>query len=203
MSRVRCKFAWLTAKDIIPIPYFLSIFLGLSMVILNTVLAADEYSLEIIKSTQELRLKRGEQTLKTFRIAYGMGDKGPKRQLGDNRTPVGFYRILDFNPESNFYYFMQISYPNLLDAWHGYQDEIITSAEFKTIALAFKNHEMPPQNTGLGGYIGIHGVGDNEAERMELHQAINWTKGCIALTNEEINILREYVTKGTPVSIKN
>ena len=180
-----------------------SIILCFTLLTPEILLAEDEYSLEITKSAQELRLKHGEQTLQTFRIAYGKGDNAPKRQLGDNRTPVGFYRILDFRPESKFHYFMQIDYPNLLDAWHGYQDQLISSTEFKQIALAFKNHEMPPQNTRLGGYIGIHGMGENSTEMMKIHQSLNWTEGCIALTNEEITLLRQYVTKGTPVFIKN
>ena len=204
MSCFSCMFKWKFANVMQLLPLVLAtISLCFSIVNPNIVLADDGYSLEIIKSERELRLKRGEQTLRTFRIAYGKGDNGPKRHLGDNRTPVGYYRILDFKPESKFYFFMQIDYPNLLDAWHGYQDQVISSAEFKQIALAFKNHEMPPQNTSLGGYIGIHGVGEDTKERMKIHQSVNWTEGCIALANEEINLLRLYVTKGTPVFIKN
>ena len=183
--------------------FFAGMFLYFSLFTPYIVLAASEYNLEIIKSAQELRLKQGEQIIKTFHIAYGKGDKGRKKYLGDDRTPVGSYRIADFNPASSFYYFMQIDYPNLLDAWHGYQDGIITSSEFKQIALAYRNHQLPPQNTHLGGNIGIHGLGDNAEERLELQKDVNWTRGCIALKNEEINVLRQYVTKGTLVVIKN
>ncbi|MBF8268897.1 MAG: ErfK/YbiS/YcfS/YnhG family protein [Gammaproteobacteria bacterium] len=205
MPNYNCLFNSKSTAAIQLIPRALvSLFLSFSIFTPIIVKADDGYRLEIIKSTQELRLKRGEQTIQTFHIAYGKGDNGPKRHLGDNRTPVGFYRILDFKPESKFFFFMQISYPNLLDAWHGYQDQIISSAEFKQIALAFKNHEMPPQNTKLGGYIGIHGIGeDSTTDRLLIHQSVNWTEGCIALTNEEIDILRQYVTKGTPVFIQN
>jgi len=190
---VEMHFPWLLA----------GIFLHCSLFIPNIVLASGEVNLEIIKSAQELRLKQGDQVIKTFHIAYGKGDKGRKKFLGDDRTPVGSYRIVDFNPASNFYYFMQIDYPNLLDAWHGYQDGVITSTEFKQIAQAYRNHQPPPQNTHLGGNIGIHGLGDNAGERLELQKDVNWTRGCIALMNEEINVLRQYVTKGTVVVIKN
>lgn len=98
---------------------------------------------------------------------------------------------------------MQLNYPNLLDAWHGYKDRLISPSEFRQIAQSYKNQEMPPQDTRLGGYIGIHGVGEITDEKMKIHQAVNWTDGCIALTNEEINLLRKYVTIGTPVIIKN
>ena len=156
-----------------------------------------------MKSTRELILKRGSQPYKTFRISYGKGDNGPKRQRGDNRTPLGEYEIQGFKPDSKFFYFMQINYPNLLDAWHGYKDRLISASEYKEIALSIKNHEMPPQDTRLGGYIGIHGVGETTKEKIKIHQSVNWTDGCIALTNDEINILRRYVTIGTPVIIKN
>jgi murein L,D-transpeptidase YafK len=179
-----------------------SLFLTACLCAAMPVTAMEEYYLEIIKSTSELRLKQGADTLKTYHIAFGKGDAGPKRQLGDNRTPVGFYRILDFRPESKFHFFMQISYPNLLDAWHGYREQLISPAEFKQIALAFRNHELPPQNTRLGGYIGIHGIGD-DTERLKLHAKANWTEGCIAITNDEINDLRQYVIRGTPVYIRN
>jgi len=165
--------------------------------------AGNGFEIEIIKSTQELVLKRGNQPYKTFRIAYGKGNDGPKRQRGDNKTPVGVYRIMQFKADSKFHYFMQLNYPNLLDAWHGYKDRLISPSEFRQIAQSYKNQEMPPQDTRLGGYIGIHGVGEITDEKMKIHQAVNWTDGCIALTNEEINLLRKYVTIGTPVIIKN
>lgn len=165
--------------------------------------AGNGFAIEIIKSAQELILKRGNQPYKTFRIAFGKGSNGPKRQRGDNKTPVGSYRILEFKPDSKFHFFMQLNYPNLLDAWHGYKDRLISPAEFKQIAISVKNHEMPPQDTRLGGYIGIHGVGEITKEKMKIHQSVNWTDGCIALTNEQITFLRKYVTIGTPVVIRN
>jgi murein L,D-transpeptidase YafK len=181
---------------------FLSlIFLYLFLVAPEPATADDEYQLEIIKSARELRIKRGNEIVKTFTIALGRGESGPKRRLGDNRTPTGFYRVLDFNGESQFYFFMQISYPNLLDAWHGYKDQIISSNEFKQIAVAFKDRRMPPQNTRLGGYIGIHGLGVNTDEKI--HQSLNWTEGCIALSNDDMDTLRQFVTLGTPVFILN
>ena len=181
------------------------IFVFLALIIPSQPLfaAGDGFEIEIIKSARELILKRGNQPYKTFRMAYGKGNDGPKRQRGDNKTPVGSYTILGFKPDSKFHFFMQLNYPNLLDAWHGYKDRLISPAEFRQIALSFKNHEMPPQDTRLGGYIGIHGVGEITSEKMKIHHAVNWTDGCIALTNEEINILRKYVTIGTPVIIRN
>ena len=97
---------------------------------------------------------------------------------------------------------MQLDYPNLLDAWYGYKNNVITARQFKQIAFAFKGKQQPPQNTPLGGYIGIHGLGDSTKEKLKIHEAFNWTEGCIALKNSEINALRQYVSIGTRVTIK-
>jgi murein L,D-transpeptidase YafK len=162
----------------------------------------DSYQLEISKSEKELVVKKGDVTVKRFDIALGKGGKGTKQRLGDKKTPIGVYKITDFKADSKFYYFMQIDYPNLLDAWYGYKNNIISAREFKQIAFAFKDKQRPPQNTGLGGYIGIHGLGDSTSKRLKIHETFNWTEGCIALKNNEITALRQYVSIGTRVTIK-
>ncbi len=162
----------------------------------------DGYQVVIYKSGKELVIKKGDVTVRRFDIALGKGGKGTKQRLGDNKTPVGIYKITDFKADSKFHYFMQIDYPNLLDAWYGYKNNVINAREFKNIAFAFKDKRRPPQNTALGGYIGIHGLGESTKERLKIHQAFNWTEGCIAMTNNEINALRHYVSIGTPVTIK-
>lgn len=162
----------------------------------------DEYDIIITKSRQELAIKKGEETIRQFRVAMGMGGGGSKRELGDKKTPVGIYKIIDFKGDSRFHYFMQIDYPNLLDAWYGYKNSIISASEFKQIALAYKTRQKPPQDTRLGGYIGIHGLGDENDEKLQIHKDFNWTNGCIALTNEQINELKQYVAIGTKVIIK-
>lgn len=165
-------------------------------------LFATQYELEINKSKQELLVKESDQIVKRYRIAYGRGGKGTKYKLGDNKTPVGVYKIMDFKPESRFHFFMQLNYPNLLDAWSGYKNETITAKEFDAIASAINEKKPPPQDTILGGYIGIHGLGEENPERLDLHRTSNWTEGCIALTNAEIIELRQYVDIGTKVIIR-
>ena len=160
------------------------------------------YELLIHKRNHELIVKEGEQIIKTFHVATGKGGSGTKRKLGDKKTPLGVYRIMDFKADSKFHFFMQLDYPNLIDAWYGYKNEFITASEFKKIASAFKNRKMPPQDTALGGYIGIHGLGEMNDQKLSIHQDFNWTEGCIALTNDQINELRQYVEIGTPVVIQ-
>ena len=168
----------------------------------TTVIADDKYDIIIIKSQQELDVVRGEKIIRQYHIAYGKGGKGPKRVQGDSKTPVGIYRIINFRDNSNFHYFMHLDYPNLLDAWYGYKNNIITAAEFKEIAKAYNDRQAPPQYTRLGGNIGIHGLGKVYKERLKKHVDFNWTNGCIALTNEQINDLKKYVSIGTKVVIR-
>lgn len=160
------------------------------------------YVLEINKSQEELVVKQGGDVIRRYRAATGRGGEGSKRQVGDKKTPVGVYRIVDFKDDSQFHYFMQIDYPNLLDAWYGYKHEIIDAAEFRAITTALKNNKKPPQNTALGGFIGIHGIGDTSDKKLMIHEAQNWTAGCIALKNDEINELQQFVSIGTKVVIK-
>lgn len=161
-----------------------------------------EYRLEVDKSRSELLVKRDDIVVKRYRAATGRGGQGTKRAKGDRKTPIGVYRIVDFKDDSDFHFFMQIDYPNLLDAWYGYKNELIDASEFRQITTAVKNNQKPPQDTALGGQIGIHGIGEMNNEKREIHIRENWTAGCVALTNDEINELRQYVTIGTPIVIR-
>lgn len=175
---------------------FIIFFLGPSSV------TATEYEIEIVKSKQELAIKDGDEIIKKYRVALGKGGKGTKRKIGDKKTPTGIYKVMDFKSDSKFHFFIHIDYPNLLDAWYGYKNEIISASEFKDIATAYKNENKPPQSTALGGYIGIHGLGDESDEKLFIHEEFNWTEGCIALTNNEVVELRQYVEIGTRIVIK-
>lgn len=158
-------------------------------------------ALEISKSDRILKVRQGDEIIKWYRVAFGKGGKGSKRKSGDNKTPLGIYRITEFKPDSKFHYFMQINYPNLTDAWYGYKERLITAKEFRRIAEAYRHRTLPPQDTILGGYIGIHGIGHVTRDKLDIHSSHNWTEGCIALKNEEINELRSFVSIGTPVLI--
>ena len=164
--------------------------------------AAAPYIVEISKSDRTLAVKQDEEVIRHYSISHGRGGKGTKIRAGDNKTPVGTYRVVKFKSNSKFHFFIQLNYPNPLDAWRGYRNEIISADEFKRINLAYKRNSLPPQDTGLGGYIGLHGIGLTTAEKSEIHEAHNWTEGCIAVTNEEISELRKYISLGTKVVIR-
>ena len=177
-------------------------FIPIILIVLCQAAAAAPYSIEISKSDRILVVKQNKKIVKKYNIAHGRGGKGTKIRLGDNKTPTGTYRAIDFKTNSKFHFFIQLNYPNPLDAWRGYRNEVISAAEFKQIIQAYKRKTLPPQSTGLGGYIGIHGIGLMTAEKSRIHEAHNWTEGCIALRNEEVNELKKYIALGTKVVIR-
>lgn len=164
--------------------------------------AESSYHLEISKQEQLLRLLNGDKEIKRYHIAYGKGGKNNKKQLGDELTPQGRYQINHFKLDSKFTLFMQLDYPNQSDAWHAYRDKRITAETYKRIVKAISSGDKPPQDTKLGGYIGIHGIGNNEPDSLETHEYTNWTEGCIAVTDPEILELKQYASIGMPVYIR-
>ena len=158
--------------------------------------------IEVLKSEQVLRLRHGENVFKEFPIAFGRGDRGPKERLGDKKTPEGIYRIVGMNESDRFHLFLRLNYPNVKDAFYGLKNKIISQQQFDAIISALKRGRLPPQNTPLGGAIGIHGVGAENGKTLKIHANMNWTEGCIAVTNAEIRELSQLIQIGTEVVIK-
>jgi hypothetical protein len=75
----------------------------------------------------------------------------------------------------------------------------ISSDDWRAINLAHQQGREPPSNTGLGGNIGIHGIGAGDPQ---VHEDFNWTEGCIALTNEQIEELARWIHLGTRVVVR-
>jgi murein L,D-transpeptidase YafK len=166
------------------------------------IVCAAPYEIEVNKSNHLLIVRAGDEVLKEYRIAVGRGGSGDKQQFGDNKTPVGSYRVIGFNPTSKFDFFVRLNYPTVKDAYYGLQNEKISRAEFDRIVKALRAGALPPQNTALGGAIGIHGIGNETREKIHIHERLDWTEGCIALRNQEIHELRPFLKIGTRVIIK-
>jgi len=94
-----------------------------------------------------------------------------------------------------------LNYPNVDDAKTGLLNKLITREEYRSVLGAHIFNEQPPQNLPLGGAIGIHGIGVETKEKLKIHQNIDWTEGCIALRNHEVDELRNYVSVGTEIQI--
>ncbi len=131
------------------------------------------------KGERRLDLLRGERVLRSYRVALGRAPVGPKRREGDGRTPEGAY-LLDWrNPKSRYYRSIHVSYPNAADA--------------KRARAA---------GVDPGGEIMIHGLPPGRGWLGAAHRRADWTEGCIAVTNDEIDEIWALVEDGTPIEIR-
>ncbi len=133
------------------------------------------------------------------RIAIGSRGVARLRLAGDNTTPLGQFRIDRISRDSRFHIFLGLNYPTLQDVDRAHRHGLIGDREYWEIFDRMLALGRSPQDTVLGGNIGLHGVGNGD---LAIHNAFDWTRGCIALTNEQIERLAEYVTVGTPVVIR-
>ena len=133
--------------------------------------------------------------LDEFRVVLGTQPRQGKEWQGDGRTPVGRYYVADKNRESRFHRFLGISYPNVEDAERGYRSGRLDAGAWADIFLANLRGEAPPWHTALGGRVGIHGYGGRP------YLPVDWTEGCVAVSDQEIEFIYERAPLGTPVII--
>lgn len=117
----------------------------------------------------------------------------------DDKTPLGQFRVGWINEKSRYYRFYGLNYPNLDTAKRAFEENRIDEDTWLSILAAKIRGKTPPQNTPLGGHIGIHGIGKGD---REIHHQYNWTNGCIALTNEQIDRLGKWIKPGVLVNIR-
>ncbi len=128
--------------------------------------------IQVNKSDRMMYLFHGDKLLKSYEFALGFAPVGHKEFEGDGKTPEGLYYISHKNPNSNYHLSLRISYPNEAD-----------------IAFAEAAGKEP------GGDIFIHGGPNKPVTRRD------WTWGCIALTDREIEMVYAMVKPGTPINI--
>ena len=147
-----------------------------------------------------LEVKQGEQTIAVFDdISIGRWGAGFKRRRGDDITPLGTYKIGWINNKSHYHRFYGFDYPSVTNATEALAQQLISKEVFQDIEWAHKHNQIPSQGTVMGGQIGIHGLGRGD---KRIHSLFNWTHGCIALTNEQIDRLHRWLTIGTVVNVK-
>ncbi len=179
-------------------------FLGLLMIIVLSVgqvqaRGNEEAWIMVDTQSQAISVMQGKQVVKVFGgISVGYGGTADMRFQGDGRTPKGTFQIGWINPNSKFHLFFGLDYPNLDYAWRAFQDGKIDFDTFLDIRQALSQGQTPPQDTPLGGYIGIHGLGNKDPK---MHKTLNWTEGCVALTDEQVDQLARWVDIGTRVVI--
>jgi len=138
---------------------------------------ADKILIE--KKERRLTLISKGKVLKTYKIALGGNPDGPKERQGDNKTPEGTYIIDARNRDSRYHLSLHISYPNEKDKKRA------------------KELGVSP-----GGDIMIHGIKNGFSWVGDMHTEVDWTKGCIAVTDEEIEEIERLAPNGTIVEIR-
>ena len=133
----------------------------------------------IEKSKRTLTLMSDSKALKTYIVALGGQPAGAKDRQGDHKTPEGTYSVDAKNPNSQFHKALHISYPSQADR-----------------ANARKLRVSP------GGDVEIHGLGAKWGWIGAKHRLTDWTDGCVAVTNEEIDEIYPLISVGTTVEIR-
>jgi len=130
------------------------------------------------KSSRKLYLMKAGKILRQYNVGLGGNPKGHKQQEGDSRTPEGRY-ILDWrNPESRYHLSLHVSYPNTED-----------------------NQQAKKRSVSAGSNIMIHGQPNEQGWAAKLIQKRDWTEGCIAVKNAEIEEIWKMVGENTPIDI--
>jgi murein L,D-transpeptidase YafK len=130
------------------------------------------------KGERKLYLMRGDQVLRSFRIALGLMPEGHKLREGDYRTPEGNYRLVERNPASDYFLSIRISYPSDADKRRA------------------RRHGHAP-----GGAIMIHGLPNYPTRSPEYYRRTDWTDGCIAVSNADMVDIWLMTHRNTPIDI--
>lgn len=133
----------------------------------------------VLKGERRLYLMREGEVLRSYRVALGKQPRGTKLHEGDGRTPEGRYTLDARNAGSRFYRALRVSYPSPADRMRA-----------KALGQA------------AGGLIMIHGLPNERPAWGEEHWMFNWTNGCIAVTNREMDEIWSSVDVGTPIEIR-
>jgi murein L,D-transpeptidase YafK len=134
--------------------------------------------LVVHKADRKLFLMHGETTVRAYKIALGLNPVGTKERAGDFRTPEGFYRLVRRNPRSDYFLSMQVSYPNDADLKH-----------------AKRNH------WDTGGSIMIHGLPNQLKHDPSYYESVDWTDGCIAVSNADMLEIWLLTPDNAPIEI--
>ena len=133
----------------------------------------------VLKRERTLQLLSHGKVIKSYKVALGGHPVGPKTQQGDHKTPEGVYTLDSRNAHSQFHKSIHISYP---------------SARDRAAARA--------QRVSPGGDVFVHGLPNGYGWVGSSHPGKDWTDGCIAVTNQEIDEIWTAVTDGTPIEIR-
>ena len=142
-------------------------------------------SILIDKTDYELQIFDEEGWYATYPVVFGNKSLGDKMIEGDRKTPEGNFKIINKRPHEKWHKIMSLDYPTK-DSWQKFKER--------------KAKGVIPSNAKIGGGIAIHGTWPNDD--LVVDDFTNWTQGCIALRNEDLDEIFTYVPIGTKVTIR-
>ncbi len=156
--------------------------------------------IHVSKHNRVVTLLDGLDQIVSFKADFSLFISGDKIKRGtsetpeDWRTPEGLFYVAEMRANSNYHKALLINYPSVKHATRAIQSGLINDTQFSRILKSYRKIDVPPMDTALGGLIEIHGDGTNGQ--------LNWTKGCVAIENHEIDFIFDRVSVGTPVWIE-
>lgn len=149
--------------------------------------AEEPYFVVVRTSCRTLDVYQRGERIRSYPAVFGLGGRAGKLYEGDRRTPTGLYAIVDARYHPRWHRFLLLDYPNLHDV-HRYW-------------LAVESGDIPLRGSryaGVGGAVGIHGT-----DKPDLNaKNVDWTFGCISISNRDVEELASLVPVGTPVLIE-
>lgn len=147
-----------------------------------------------------LHVMQDDRPIKTIHDT-SVGNEGAARHriMGSNRTPKGEFKVNAINQKSRFRTFYRLDYPTPDHAREAYLNGTYSYEDYVRYFQYKERHGYPPQTTKLGGQIGIHGLGGRDEYA---HRRVNWTEGCVAVSDPEIDQLAKWLGIGTRVVIR-
>lgn len=142
-------------------------------------------SILIDKSDYQLQVYAADTLVKTYPVVFGGNPIDDKLREGDQCTPEGTFKMKSKYPHKSWSKFIWINYPTA-DSWRKHKQA--------------KADGIIPQNARIGGEIGIHGV--PKGTDVMIKTGVNWTLGCISLTNADVNEIYPFITGKTNISIQ-
>lgn len=133
----------------------------------------------VLKKEHKMQLFSGGTVIKTYTVALGRGGLAPKQHQGDHLTPEGLYQIDSRNKNSGFYRALHVSYPNEVD-----------------------RERARKLGVDPGGDIMVHGIKNGLGWLGSMHRVMDWTDGCIAVSDTEMDEIWSLVPDGTSIEIR-
>lgn len=141
-------------------------------------------SIRIEKSARKLKLLQDDEVFKVFPIVLGFAPKGDKQMQGDGKTPEGHFTVRDKYPHAKWHKFIWVDYP---------------TSESRRRFQERKRLGVIPADANIGGEIGIHGVPGGLDVLIDLRN--DWTLGCIAMKNKDLDVVYANVQAGTEIEV--